>query len=92
MRRRGELERSLILLVSDHGASPVHTHLDLADWFREQGIPTMSHPVIWERSPRAAVMVAGNGSAMVYARPDDRRSRRWSFERLRQPQAFGSRA
>ena len=27
---------------------------------------------------------------MVYARPADRRSRRWSFERLRQPQAFGS--
>jgi len=50
----------------------------------------MSHPVVWERKPRAAVMVAGNGSAMVYARPDDRRSRRWSFERLRQPQAFGS--
>ncbi len=90
LRRRGELERSLILLVSDHGASPVHTHLDLADWFRAQGVPTMSHPVVWERKPRAAVMVAGNGSAMVYARPGDRRSRRWSFERLRQPQAFGS--
>ncbi len=66
---QGQLEDSLILLVSDHGSSAVHTHLDLADWFRAQGVPTLSHPVVWERRPRAAVMVAGNGSAMVYARP-----------------------
>ena len=90
--QRGELEESLILLVSDHGASPVHTHLDLAEWFRGQGIPTLSHPVIWESRPRAAVMVAGNGSAMVYARPGEPRSARWPVERLRLPEAFGGRS
>jgi hypothetical protein len=89
--QRGQLEESLILLVSDHGASPVHTHLDLAQWFRRQGIPTLSHPVIWERNPRAAVMVAGNGSAMVYARPGEPRSARWPVERLRRPETFGGR-
>ncbi len=89
LRQRGELETTLILVVSDHGATSVHTHLDLASWFRRQGIPTLSHPVIWERNPRAAVMVAGNGSAMVYARPGDRRDRRWPIERLRRPDAFG---
>jgi hypothetical protein len=88
--QRGELDQSLILLVSDHGASPVHTHLDLAGWFRQQGIPTLSHPVIWERQPRAAVMVAGNGSAMVYARPGELRQERWPIERLRRPETFGS--
>jgi hypothetical protein len=87
---RGELDRSLILLVSDHGASPVHTHLDLAEWFRKRGVPTLSHPVIWERRPGAAVMVAGNGSAMVYARPGESRKERWPLERLRQPETFGS--
>jgi hypothetical protein len=90
LRRRGELDQSLILLVSDHGASPVHTHLDLADWFRAQGVPTLSHPMVWQRSPRAAVMVAGNGSAMVYARPGEPRLDRWPMQRLRQPEAFGS--
>jgi len=90
LRRRGQLEQSLILLVSDHGASPVHTHLDLADWFRCRGIPTLSHPVVWARKPRAAVMVAGNGSAMVYARPGDSRTDLWPVERLRRPDAFGS--
>jgi hypothetical protein len=89
--QRGELEDTLILLVSDHGATPVHTHLDLADWFRAQGVPTMSHPVVWERRPQAAVMVAGNGSAMVYARPGIPRADRLSLSALRQPGAFGAR-
>jgi hypothetical protein len=88
--QRGELDESLILLVSDHGASPVRTHLDLAQWFRRQGVPTLSHPIIWERQPRAAVMVAGNGSAMVYARPGESRQQRWPVERLRRPEAFGA--
>jgi len=88
---REELEESLILLVSDHGASSVHTHLDLADWFRAQGVPTLSHPIVWERRPRAAVMVAGNGSAMVYASPGKPRADRWPMERLRSQGAFGSR-
>ncbi|HYF39375.1 MAG TPA: alkaline phosphatase family protein [Gemmatimonadales bacterium] len=91
LRRRGELEQSLILLVSDHGASPVHTHLDLADWFRSRGVPTLAHPIIWERHPLAAVMVAGNGSAMVYARPDECRKKRWPIERLMNPETFDSR-
>ena len=89
LRRRGELDQSLILLVSDHGSSSVHTHLDLADWFRARGVPTLSHPVIWERKPRAAVMVAGNGSAMVYAQPGEPRKKRWPVQRLRKPETFG---
>lgn len=90
LRRRGELSESLILLVSDHGSSRVHTHLDLADWFRAHGVPSLAHPVIWERRPRAAVMVAGNGSAMVYARPGEPRAERWSLERLRRAETFGT--
>lgn len=90
LRRKGELESSLILLVSDHGASRIDSHFDLADWFRSRGVPTLAHPVIWERRPRAAVMVAGNGSAMVYARPGEPRRDRWPIERLRMPESFGS--
>ena len=90
LRERGELDDSLIILVSDHGAAPVHTHLDLADWFRVQGVPTVSHPVLWERAPRAAVMVAGNCSAAVYARPGTVRPERWTLEALRRPEAFGA--
>lgn len=88
--RRGELDDTLIAVVSDHGAAPVHTHLDLADWMRSQGVPTLSHPVVWTRAPRAAVMVAGNGSAMIYARPGAPRRERWPLDRLRGPDAFGT--
>lgn len=87
---RGELEESLLLVVSDHGAATVHTHFDLADWFRARGVPTLSHPVVWTRAPRAAVMIAGNGSAMVYARPGEPRAERWPLSRLRQPETFGT--
>jgi hypothetical protein len=90
LRQRGELDGTLMLVVSDHGATPVHTHLDLADWFRGQGVPTLSHPVLWETDPRAAVMIAGNGSAMVYARPGTPRDDRWPIERLRRGETFGS--
>ncbi len=89
LRARGELDDTLVLMVSDHGSSTVHTHLDLADWFRGQGVKTLSHPVLWERNPSAAVMVAGNGSAMVYAQPDTPRRERWSLQKLRTPAAFG---
>ncbi|MFN8651404.1 MAG: alkaline phosphatase family protein [Gemmatimonadales bacterium] len=86
---RGELEDTLIVMVSDHGASVVKTHLDLADWFRAQGVKTMSHPVVWERNPHAAVMIAGNGSALVYATPGMPRPSRYPLARLREPGAFG---
>ena len=86
---RGELDQTLLLMVSDHGASVVHTHLDLADWFRAHGVKTLSHPVLWERDPAAAVMIAGNGSAMVYARPGVTRGERWPLERLSAPGTFG---
>jgi hypothetical protein len=36
-------------------------------------------------------MVAGNGSAMVYARPGEPRAERWPVERLRWPETFGGR-
>jgi hypothetical protein len=87
----GELADTLVLVVSDHGASVVHRHLDLAEWFRRQGVVTLSHPVLWERNPGAAVMVAGNGSAMVYAQPNRSRPERWPLARLRQSEAFGVR-
>ncbi len=86
---RGELDDSLIVMVSDHGAAEVKVHLDLADWFRAQGVRTMSHPIIWEKAPQAAVMIAGNGSALVYAQPNIPRAERWPVDRLRKPETFG---
>jgi hypothetical protein len=49
----------------------------------------MSHPVIWEKDPQAAVMIAGNGSALVYAQPNSPRAGRFSMDRLRKGETFG---
>jgi hypothetical protein len=87
---QGRLADTLVLLVSDHGATVVRHHLDLASWFRGRGIPTVAHPELWRRDPRAAVMVAGNGSAMIYAMPNVARESRWPLARLRGDAAFGA--
>jgi len=86
----GALDDTLFVLVSDHGATKMHTHVDLAEWFMARGVPTLHHPVLWARNPRAAVMVAGNAFASIYARPGVPRERRWTMEQLRRPEAFGT--
>ena len=90
LEEKGELDDTLLVLVSDHGATKMHTHVDLAQWFMARGVPTLHHPVLWTRNPRAAVMVAGNAFASVYARPGVPRERRWPMEQLRRPEAFGT--
>jgi len=88
--RSEELDDTLILLVSDHGAAAVHTHLDLTDWFRARGVPAVSHPDVWAARPRVALAASGNGHSMVYAQPGVIRKDRWPVWRLRRPDAFGS--
>jgi hypothetical protein len=90
LQEKGELDDTLFVLVSDHGATKMHTHLDLALWFSGKGIPTLHHPVLWTRNPRAAVMVAGNAFASVYARPGVVRANRLTMDQLRRPEAFGT--
>ncbi len=89
LRETNQLEETLILLVSDHGATPVHTHLDLAGWFRRLGVATLAHPELWCPDPQVAVMVAGNGSAIVYAQPGRPRNDRWPLATRRNHGACG---
>jgi hypothetical protein len=67
---------SLVIVASDHGAARVERHTDVALALEAAGVPTLRHPVVWRRAPRAAVMVSGNGSAQVYLRPGEPRGRR----------------
>lgn len=86
---RGELEEILFLIVSDHGASQVHHHLDLATWFRSHGARALAHPNIWTSDPQVATMVAGNGQAALYANPGSARTTRATWDELRQTGALG---
>lgn len=67
----------LTLLVSDHGLSAVRRHTDVALELEAMGVPTLRHPIVWRRAPRAAAMVSGNGSCQVYLRPGHARQRRY---------------
>lgn len=69
----------LTLVVSDHGLTRVDHHTDIALALEDIGIPTLRHPVVWRRNPRAAVMVSGNGSVQVYFRPGMPRAHRYDL-------------
>lgn len=90
LEQRGELQDSLILAVSDHGAAVVHGHFDVACWLEARGVPTLRHPVLWRRHPRAAVMVAGNSAAAIYLHPGGGAGPRLSLDALRRPDTFGT--
>jgi predicted AlkP superfamily pyrophosphatase or phosphodiesterase len=64
-------------VVSDHGHSPVDSHLDLAAEMRSLGIRVRSHPWTLPDRSEAAVMVSGNSMAHVYLGLDSRMRRNW---------------
>jgi arylsulfatase A-like enzyme len=70
LRRQGLYEDTLLVVCSDHGHHPVHTHFDLApELERHWGLVTAYHSgKVWRRSPEAVVCVSGNGMSHVYFR------------------------
>jgi hypothetical protein len=66
--RRGQADGTLIVVSSDHGQTPTHTHVDLDAVVRASYPRTASYPMFWRHclSAEAAVMVSGNSMANVY--------------------------
>src|SRR3989442_1302529 len=66
-RARAQGELPAFFVTSDHGASAVPEHCDLALQLEQWGVPTVRHPFhLWRRGAQAAVMVSGNACAHVY--------------------------
>jgi arylsulfatase A-like enzyme len=63
---RGEWDRTWLLIVSDHGHSPVREHEDLVGVVTQLGHRAIAHPWVFAVSPDVAVMVSGNAMAHVY--------------------------
>jgi hypothetical protein len=72
----------LTMVVSDHGLSRVDQHTDISLAFEEIGIPTLRHPFVFRRNPKAAVMVSGNGSVQVYFLPGTTRTGRFGLAEI----------
>ena len=64
--RGGWWDETTMLVVSDHGHSPVRAHDDLAAWLRGRGVRTVAHPFTVRPGREAAVMVSGNAMAHLY--------------------------
>jgi hypothetical protein len=66
--RRGELP--VFFVASDHGASVMREHCDVAVLLERWGVPTLRHPMhVWRRGARVATMVSGNASVQLYFEP-----------------------
>jgi hypothetical protein len=69
-RRAHGKPQPVLFVASDHGASEVRDHADIAIALEAWGVPTVRHPMhVWRRGARAAVMVSGNACAQVYIDP-----------------------
>jgi type I phosphodiesterase/nucleotide pyrophosphatase len=70
LRRVGSYDETLIVVCSDHGHTPVHTHYDLPVRLEEDlGLRVAYHSrAVLQRDPDAVACVSGNGMAHVYLR------------------------
>jgi len=66
--RLRRLDRTRIVLTSDHGQSTTHTHVEVAELVAQVYPKTLSYPKIWRHlfSAQAVVMVSGNAMANIY--------------------------
>jgi Type I phosphodiesterase / nucleotide pyrophosphatase len=68
--RLGRVDRTLVMVTSDHGQTATHTHVDVDDLVAAIYPRTLSYPRLWRHlfSADAATMVSGNAMANVYVR------------------------
>lgn len=64
--KKNELDDTLIIIVSDHGQTRTHTHIDLDAFLDKQGWKCLSYPVIWRQDAKSANMVSGNAMSHLY--------------------------
>jgi hypothetical protein len=66
LKKQGRWPDTLLVISSDHGLTPTHTHFDLADFFEERGLKTLRYPLIFKHNPDVSVMISGNAMGHVY--------------------------
>lgn len=82
LKKKGEWDETLFLLVSDHGLSQTSEHFEVFEFLGQRDIKTFYYPMIHQRGCRAASMVSGNGMCNVYFDIDAKRPGRVYYEEL----------
>ncbi|MDE0683872.1 MAG: alkaline phosphatase family protein [Candidatus Poribacteria bacterium] len=66
LQKANTLEKTLILITSDHGMSDTHTHIDIPQHLDDGGWRCLHYPKVWRQSAVSASMVSGNGMTHLY--------------------------
>ena len=82
LKRKGELDETLMVIVSDHGLSDTKAHFDVGPWLDSKGIKAFYYTQIFKRNFKAASMVSGNGMAHLYFKNEKGWTDRTTFEEL----------
>ncbi len=82
LKKKGWLEETLLVVVSDHGLSDTHTHFDVGPYLEEKGMKTFFYTQIFKRNFKGATMVSGNGMCHVYLKHPDGWQRPCYYEDL----------
>lgn len=82
LKKKGWLDDTLMILVSDHGLSETKTHFDVGPYLEEKGIKTLFYTQIFKRNFKASSMISGNGMANLYFKSEKGWANRTTFEEL----------
>lgn len=66
--KEDKLENTLMIIGSDHGLTPTHSHFDLLNFIKGKGYKTLHYPNIFNHihDADASCMVSGNAMAHLY--------------------------
>ena len=80
----GKLDKTLLMIASDHGLSQTHSHFDSVEFMNRLGFKTFYYPKIFKhyRNADAANMISGNAMTHLYIKSPEGWERRTAFEEL----------
>lgn len=80
----GKLDKTLLIIASDHGLSQTHSHFDSVEFMNLLGFKTFYYPKIFKhyRDADAANMISGNAMTHLYLKSPEGWGRRSTFEEL----------
>ena len=85
LEREGRLDETLIIVSSDHGLTPTHSHFDSLEFMDDQGYKTFYYPNVFRHftDADAACLISGNAMANIYVKNGSGWENKCSFEELK---------
>ncbi|MFQ5787745.1 MAG: alkaline phosphatase family protein, partial [Thermodesulfobacteriota bacterium] len=84
LKLKGRLDETLLIIASDHGLSPTHSHFDSVEFMNQLGFKTLHYPKVYKffSDADAAIMISGNSMTHIYIKSTRGWQERSSFEEL----------